>query len=110
MVLNKIIRFKRTVRSLFLLPWLMSQATVGTLWLWFLNPNYGPGTAITKALGFGPTDVFSSPGSALVAVTLITAWWSYPKPWSSSSGLCRPFPWNFTRAFASTEGMPGRGL
>ena len=78
-VLNKIIRFKRTVRSLFLLPWLMSQATVGTLWLWFLNPNYGPGTAITKALGFGPTDVFSSPGSALVAVTLITAWWSYPQ-------------------------------
>ncbi|NQD87774.1 sugar ABC transporter permease [Paenarthrobacter sp. CM16] len=78
-VLNKIIRFKRTVRSLFLLPWLMSQATVGTLWLWFLNPNYGPGTAITKALGFGPTDVFSSPASALVAVTLITAWWSYPQ-------------------------------
>lgn len=78
-VLNKIIRFKRTVRSLFLLPWLMSQATVGTLWLWFLNPNYGPGTAITKAFGFGPTDVFSSPGSALVAVTLITAWWSYPQ-------------------------------
>ena len=78
-VLNKIIRFKRTVWSLFLLPWLMSQATVGTLWLWFLNPNYGPGTAITKAFGFGPTDVFSSPGSALVAVTLITAWWSYPQ-------------------------------
>lgn len=78
-VLNKIVRFKRTVRSLFLLPWLMSQATVGTLWLWFLNPNYGPGTAITKAIGFGPTDVFSTPGSALVAVTLITAWWSYPQ-------------------------------
>ncbi|MFC9354036.1 carbohydrate ABC transporter permease [Arthrobacter sp. NPDC057013] len=78
-VLNKIIRFKRLVRSLFLLPWLMSQATVGTLWLWFLNPNYGPGTAITKAFGFGPTDVFSAPGSALVAVTLITAWWSYPQ-------------------------------
>lgn len=78
-VLNKIVRFKRTVRSLFLLPWLMSQATVGTLWLWFLNPNYGPGSAITKAVGFGPTDVFSTPASALVAVTLITAWWSYPQ-------------------------------
>lgn len=78
-VLNKIVRFKRAVRSLFLLPWLMSQATVGTLWLWFLNPNYGPGSAITKAVGFGPTDVFSTPGSALVAVTLITAWWSYPQ-------------------------------
>lgn len=79
MVLNNLSQFKRTVRSLFLLPWLMSQATAGTMWMWFLNPNYGPGTAITKSLGFGPTDVFSSTGGALVAVTLITAWWSYPQ-------------------------------
>lgn len=78
-VLNNLHRFKRSVRSLFLLPWLMSQATAGTIWLWFLNPNYGPASAITKSLGFGPTDVFSSPNSALVAVTLMTAWWSYPQ-------------------------------
>ncbi|WP_231938420.1 carbohydrate ABC transporter permease [Arthrobacter sp. B6] len=78
-VLNNLHRFKRSVRSLFLLPWLFSQATAGTIWLWFLNPNYGPASAITQALGFGPTDVFSSPNSALVAVTLMTAWWSYPQ-------------------------------
>jgi multiple sugar transport system permease protein len=78
-VLNNLHRFKRSVRSLFLLPWLMSQATAGTIWLWFLNPNYGPASAITKSLGFGPTDVFSSPNTALVAVTLMTAWWSYPQ-------------------------------
>ena len=78
-VLNGLHHFKRTVRSLFLLTWLMSQATAGTIWLWFLNPNFGPATAITTSLGFGPTDVFSSPTSALVAVTLITAWWSYPQ-------------------------------
>ncbi|MFF1572585.1 carbohydrate ABC transporter permease [Leifsonia sp. NPDC058292] len=79
MVLNNLHRFKRTVRSLFLLPWLLSQATAGTMWVWFLNPNYGPGSAITEALGFGPSDVFSTTGGALVAVTLITAWWSYPQ-------------------------------
>ncbi|MBT2565059.1 sugar ABC transporter permease [Arthrobacter sp. ISL-85] len=78
-VLNNLHRFKRSVRSLFLLPWLMSQATAGTIWLWFLNPNYGPASAITRSLGFGPTDVFSSPTSALVAVTLMTSWWSYPQ-------------------------------
>ena len=78
-VLNNLHRFKRTVRSLFLLPWLLSQATAGTMWVWFLNPNYGPGSAITEALGFGPSDVFSTTGGALVAVTLITAWWSYPQ-------------------------------
>lgn len=78
-VLNNLHRLKRTVRSLFLLPWLLSQATAGTMWVWFLNPNYGPGSAITEALGFGPSDVFSTTGGALIAVTLITAWWSYPQ-------------------------------
>ncbi|GMA22557.1 sugar ABC transporter permease [Luteimicrobium album] len=78
-VVNNARRLKRSVRSLFLLPWLMSQATVGTIWFWFLNPNYGPATQLTKALGFGPTNVFSTPTAALVAVTLITAWWSYPQ-------------------------------
>ena len=91
-VLNNLHRFKRTVRSLFLLPWLMSQATAGTIWLWFLNPNYGPASAITKSLGFGPTDVFSSPNSALVAVTLMTAWWSYPQAMLLFLGALQTIP------------------
>ncbi|MFE4080209.1 MULTISPECIES: carbohydrate ABC transporter permease [Paenarthrobacter] len=91
-VLNNLHRFKRSVRSLFLLPWLMSQATAGTIWLWFLNPNYGPASAITKSLGFGPTDVFSSPASALVAVTLMTAWWSYPQAMLLFLGALQTIP------------------
>jgi multiple sugar transport system permease protein len=91
-VLNNLHRFKRSVRSLFLLPWLMSQATAGTIWLWFLNPNYGPASAITKSLGLGPTDVFSSPTSALVAVTLMTAWWSYPQAMLLFLGALQTIP------------------
>jgi multiple sugar transport system permease protein len=91
-VLNNLHRFKRSVRSLFLLPWLMSQATAGTIWLWFLNPNYGPASAITQSLGFGPTDVFSSPNSALVAVTLMTAWWSYPQAMLLFLGALQTIP------------------
>jgi multiple sugar transport system permease protein len=92
LVLNNLHRFKRSVRSLFLLPWLMSQATAGTIWLWFLNPNYGPASAITKSLGFGPTDAFSSPNSALVAVTLMTAWWSYPQAMLLFLGALQTIP------------------
>jgi multiple sugar transport system permease protein len=77
-VLNGLPRFKRFTRALLLLPWLMSQATVGTIWFWFLNPSYGPATAAMTALGFGVTDVFARPDSALLAMILITAWWSYP--------------------------------
>ena len=91
-VLNSLQRFKRSVRSLFLLTWLLSQATAGTIWLWFLNPNFGPATAITKSLGFGPTDVFSSPTTALLAVTLITAWWSYPQAMLLFLGALQTIP------------------
>jgi len=91
-VLNSLHRFKRSVRSLFLLTWLMSQATAGTIWLWFLNPNFGPATAITTSLGFGPTDVFSSPAAALLAVTLITAWWSYPQAMLLFLGALQTIP------------------
>lgn len=91
-VLNGLHHFKRTVRSLFLLTWLMSQATAGTIWLWFLNPNFGPATAITTSLGFGPTDVFSSPTTALIAVTLITAWWSYPQAMLLFLGALQTIP------------------
>ena len=91
-VLNSLHRFKRSVRSLFLLPWLLSQAIAGTIWLWFLNPNFGPATAITKSLGFGPTDVLSSPGTALLAVTLITAWWSYPQAMLLFLGALQTIP------------------
>jgi multiple sugar transport system permease protein len=91
-VLNSLHRFKRSVRSLFLLPWLLSQAIAGTIWLWFLNPNFGPATAITRSLGFGPTDVFSSPTTALLAVTLITAWWSYPQAMLLFLGALQTIP------------------
>jgi ABC-type sugar transport system permease subunit len=91
-VLNSLHRFKRSVRSLFLLPWLMSQATAGTIWLWFLNPNYGPAAAITRSLGMGPTDAFSTPTAALVAVTLITAWWSYPQAMLLFLGALQTIP------------------
>ena len=91
-MLNSLHRFKRSVRSLFLLPWLLSQATAGTIWLWFLNPNFGPATAITRSLGFGPTDVFSSPTTALLAVTLITAWWSYPQAMLLFLGALQTIP------------------
>lgn len=109
-VLNNLHRFKRSVRSLFLLPWLMSQATAGTIWLWFLNPNFGPASAITTSLGFGPTDVFSTPGAALVAVTLITAWWSYPQAMLLFLGALQTIPEELRESLRMDGGGAWRGF
>lgn len=109
-VLNDLHRFKRTVRGLFLLPWLMSQATAGVIWLWFLNPNYGPASYITKTLGFGPTDVFSSPTSALIGVTLITAWWSYPQAMLLFLGALQTIPGELRESLKMDGGGIWRGF
>lgn len=66
-------------RALLLLPWLMSQATVGVIWFWFLNPNFGPASYAAREIGLGPLAVFASPGLAMLALIFITAWWSYPQ-------------------------------
>jgi ABC-type sugar transport system permease subunit len=109
-VLNGLQRARRTVRSLFLLPWLMSQATAGVIWLWFLNPNFGPATAITTALGFGPTDVFSNPTGALIAVTLITAWWSYPQAMLLFLGALQTIPEELRESLKMDGGGAWRGF
>ncbi|MFF2486213.1 carbohydrate ABC transporter permease [Microbacterium sp. NPDC058062] len=109
-VLNDLHRFKRTVRSLFLLPWLMSQAIAGTIWLWFLNPNYGPASYITESLGFGPTDVFSSPTAALIGVTLITAWWSYPQAMLLFLGALQTIPEELRESLKMDGGGIWRGF
>lgn len=109
-VLNGLHRLKRSARSLLLLPWLMSQATAGTIWLWFLNPNFGPATAITDALGFGPTNVFSTPTSALIAVILITAWWSYPQAMLLFLGALQTIPVELKEALRVDGGGIWRGF
>jgi multiple sugar transport system permease protein len=109
-VLNSLHRLKRTARGLLLLPWLMSQATVGTIWLWFLNPNFGPATVITEALGFGPTNVFSTPTSALIAVILITAWWSYPQAMLLFLGALQTIPVELKESLTVDGGGVWRGF
>lgn len=79
LLLDKVVRFKRFARSLLLLPWLMSQATAGLIWMWFLNPSYGPFPYLLGQLGIANVAVFSNPSLAMGALVLITAWWSYPQ-------------------------------
>jgi hypothetical protein len=51
LLLNRIRRVKGAIRALVLIPWVMSQAVVGVLWMWVLNPSYGPVTRIAELLG-----------------------------------------------------------
>lgn len=92
LLLNQITRLKRLARSLLLLPWLMSQATVGLIWMWFLNPSYGPLPYLLKLMGADEVTVFSDPGLALTVLIFVTAWWSYPQAMLFFMGALQMIP------------------
>jgi len=79
MLVQKTTRMNRLLRTFLLLPWLMSQATAGTIWFWFLNPLYGPVAYIARLAGVTNFTIFSNPRLAMIALIVITAWWSYPQ-------------------------------
>jgi len=92
LLLDRIRRLTPLTRSLLLLPWLMSQATAGAIWMWFLNPSYGPASYVAQKIGLGQLAVFANPKTALPALIVITAWWSYPQAMLLYMGALKTIP------------------
>jgi ABC-type sugar transport system permease subunit len=78
LLLHRLGRVKGPLRALVLTPWVMSQAVVGVLWLWILNPSFGPVARLVEVLGFPKLVLFSDPRLAMPTLIAITVWWSYP--------------------------------
>jgi len=66
------------LRVVLLVPWTLSQAVVGSFWLWLLNPSYGPIAYVIGLTGLSPGLMLGDLTLALPLVILITAWWSFP--------------------------------
>lgn len=66
------------MRTILMLPWTLSMTVVGCLWLWLLNPSYGPAKyALSNLNGYSGL-MLGNPDLALSLVILATAWWSFP--------------------------------
>ena len=78
MALQNVTRGAALFRTLLLLPWTLSMGVVGCIWLWLLNPSYGPISYLIRGLGLEPGLMLGDPGIALPLVILVTAWWSFP--------------------------------
>lgn len=62
------------VRAVLLLPWLVPNVTIGLVWLWLLDANFGLVNHVLSALG-GPTQgFFLSPTEAMPSVSLVNIW------------------------------------
>jgi len=80
LLLNRPIRFKSVFRTILIIPWTLSQTVAGLLWLWLLNPSYGPIKYVLDQLGFGQFLFLSSADWALPILVLVNTWMTFPLP------------------------------
>jgi multiple sugar transport system permease protein len=78
LVLNELRRGGALLRVLTLVPWTLSMAVVGTIWLWLFNPSYGPIGYTMRAVSLSPGLMLGDPELALWLTVLVTSWWSFP--------------------------------
>jgi multiple sugar transport system permease protein len=78
LVLSNLRRGGAVLRVLTLVPWTLSMAVVGTMWLWLFNPSYGPISYSMRQLGMSPGLMLGDPELALWLTVLVTSWWSFP--------------------------------
>lgn len=106
LALQNITRGAMLVRTLLLLPWTLSMGVVGCFWLWLLNPSYGPISYLMRSLGVEPGLMLGDPALALVLITLVTAWWSFPYVMVMMSAALQGIPAELYEAIE----MDGGGL
>src|SRR2546422_5324507 len=76
LILNNLRRGGAVLRVLTLVPWTVSMAVVGTIWLRLLNPSYGPFHYSILQLELFSGLVFGDPELSLWLTILVTSWWT----------------------------------
>jgi multiple sugar transport system permease protein len=68
----------RTLRALFLVPWLLPLIVSASTWSWMLNSDAGVVNAALGVFGAGPVNWLTSPDWSLVSVTIANIWIGIP--------------------------------
>jgi multiple sugar transport system permease protein len=62
------------VRTVVLMPYLLSNVLVALVWLWMLDPAMGMVNQLLSAVGVGRQAFFGSPDQALITAALVNTW------------------------------------
>jgi multiple sugar transport system permease protein len=68
----------RTLRALFLVPWLLPLIVSASTWSWMLNSDAGVVNAALGAVGIGPVNWLTSPDWSLASVIIANVWIGIP--------------------------------
>lgn len=79
LLLNAEVPFRKTVRTVVILPWVMSQTIVALLWAWLANADFGPLTYVIEMLtGFKPA-LLAFPSQSMATLIVVNVWATYPQ-------------------------------
>lgn len=74
LLLNRRLRGRLIVRSIFFLPVIIAGVVVALLGAWLFNDNYGVVNAVLGRIGIGPIAWLTSPQWALLSLIIVTLW------------------------------------
>lgn len=71
-------RLSGLLRALFLVPWLLPLIVSASTWSWMLNSENGIVNSVIEAFGGQQVNWLTSPGTALLSVTIANIWLGIP--------------------------------
>ena len=74
LLLNRVQRFRRVVRSVLISPFVLPPVVVGLMWLVILDPSIGAANYVLGLFGLPPSLWLASPGFVIPTVALIDTW------------------------------------
>ncbi|NYD43218.1 carbohydrate ABC transporter permease [Nocardioides panaciterrulae] len=79
LLLNANLRLRWLARTLSLIPWAMPPVVTGIMWRLMFDPNSGPISSASQALGFGQLNLLGDFTTALPAVIVVGVWAGMPQ-------------------------------
>lgn len=77
-ILNQGLPFSGLFRTICTLPWVISQTAAALLWLWLLDPSFGPINHLITLLGASSISFIADDSIALFVLIGVNVWMSYP--------------------------------
>ncbi len=77
-VLNQGLPLSGLFRTICALPWIISQTVTALLWLWLLDPSFGPVNYLLDTVGVGRVNFIGNEATALPVLVGVNVWMSYP--------------------------------
>jgi multiple sugar transport system permease protein len=78
LLLNLPLRARGVIRTILILPWLVSNTVAALLWAWILSAQFGPIARLVSTFSVTMPNPLTSELLAMPSIILCNAWGSYP--------------------------------